>query len=89
MISRTLRYLSPLFAIGALVLACGNRADARPPLGHPYQPPAPPYSLTIEDESGNALPTFRQSGRTYLLGEAGQRYNIRVRNPTGQRVEAV
>jgi hypothetical protein len=89
LVSRTLRYLFPVLAIGALLLACGNRADARPPFGRPYHSSTPPYSFTIEDESGNALPTFRQNGRTYLLGEAGQRYNIRVRNPTGQRVEAV
>jgi hypothetical protein len=43
----------------------------------------------VEDENGNSLATFAKDGRTFLLGEPGLRYNIRVRNPTGQRVEAV
>jgi hypothetical protein len=88
LVPRTLRYLLAVLAVGALFLACGNCAEARPPLWRPHSAP-PPYSFTIEDESGNALPTFRQGGRTYLLGESGERYNIRVYNPTAQRVEAV
>lgn len=87
MVPRTLRYLFAAAAIGGLVLACGNQADARPPYSRTR--PVPAYSFTVEDENGNALPTFRKNGRTFLLGEPGQRYNIRVQNPTGERVEAV
>jgi hypothetical protein len=35
------------------------------------------------------LPTFYSSGRAYVLGTIGERYRIRVSNPTSRRVEAV
>ncbi|HEY3256197.1 MAG TPA: hypothetical protein VGJ91_19700 [Polyangiaceae bacterium] len=88
MTARTLRYLAAALGIGLLFLACCTQADARSPFWRP--PPAPsPYSFSVEDEHGNTLPTFVKDGRTFLLGEPGLRYNIRVRNPSGQRVEAV
>lgn len=86
--SRTLRYLLAAVGIGILFLVCCTQADARSPLFRP-RPAPPPYSFGIEDESGNSLPTFIEGGRTFLLGESGLRYNVRLRNPTGQRVEAV
>jgi hypothetical protein len=85
---RTLRYLLAALLVPALYFATGACAEARPPVWR--QRPAPaPYFFTVEDENGNSLPTFRQDGRTFLLGEPGLRYNIRVQNPTAQRVEAV
>jgi len=48
-----------------------------------------PYSLELIDEGGNTLPTFWQNGRTYVLGEQGARYSLRVRNQSGARVEFV
>jgi hypothetical protein len=86
--SRTLRYLVAALGIGLLFLACCTQADARSPFWRPHPAP-PPYSFSVEDEHGNSLSTFVKDGRTFLLGEPGLRYNIRVRNPTGQRVEAV
>ena len=47
------------------------------------------YSLELVDESGNRLPTFQQSGRTYVLGEQGRRYSLHLRNNTSRRVEFV
>ncbi|HTA91778.1 MAG TPA: hypothetical protein VK745_19485 [Polyangiaceae bacterium] len=88
MASRTFRYLLAVLAVAALYLACCTRADARPPFWR-SRPSPPPYSFTVEDENGNALPTFQKDGRSYLLGEPGLRYNIRVQNPTAQRIEAV
>jgi hypothetical protein len=85
---RTLRYLVAALFIGILSLACSTQADARSPFWRP-SPAPPPYSFSVEDEQGNSLSTFVKDGRTFLLGEPGLRYNIRVRNPTGQRVEAV
>jgi hypothetical protein len=53
-------------------------------------PPAPPpYRVSLEEPDGSVLPTFQQAGATYVLGEPGERYNIRVHNPTGERIEAV
>ena len=88
MTARTLRYLVAAVGIGILFLVCCTHADARSPLWRPRAAP-PPYSFGVEDENGNSLPTFVKDGRTFLLGEPGLRYNIRVRNPSAQRVEAV
>jgi hypothetical protein len=90
--SRTFRYLVAAVGIGILFLVCCTQADAQSPFWRPGPAPAPvspPYSFTIEDENGNSLPTFVKDRRTFLLGEPGLRYNVRVQNPTGQRVEAV
>lgn len=47
------------------------------------------YSVRVENEWGRELPTFYKGGQTYVLGGLGERYNLRVRNHTGTRVEAV
>jgi hypothetical protein len=51
--------------------------------------PRPSYTITLEDEWGRALDGYEHGGRIYVLGDYGERYNIRVRNRTGRRVEAV
>lgn len=48
-----------------------------------------PWSFELADEWGRTLPTFEHRGRTYVLGEPGQRYVVRVRNGTGRRAEVV
>jgi hypothetical protein len=50
-----------------------------------------PYGLQVDvlDEGGEALPTADRGGRRYLLGEQGDRYVIRVTNPSARRVEVV
>jgi hypothetical protein len=85
---RTLRYLLAALTLGGLCVALATQADARSPFWRP-RPAPPPYSFSVEDENGDALATFARDGRIFLLGEPGIRYNIRVRNPTAQRVEAV
>ena len=53
-------------------------------------PPAPPpYRASLEALDGSVFPTFQHAGTTYVLGEPGERYNIRVHNPTSERVEVV
>lgn len=47
------------------------------------------YSVRLEDQYGNALQAFGHRGRTYVLGTFSQRYNVRVSNHTGSRIEAV
>jgi len=86
--ARTLRYLFAALGIGLIFLACCSQADARSPFWR-SRPAPPQYAFSVEDENGNSLATFVKGGRTFLLGEPGLRYNIRVRNPTGERVEAV
>ncbi len=47
------------------------------------------YSIQLEDEHGNRLNSWSHRGGNYVLGNHGQRYNVRVYNHTGKRVEAV
>lgn len=72
----------------AAAFACGGSATSFAHYGEP-RPYSGAYSMEVVDEWGNPLRTFDHGGRTYLLGEKGQRYQIRVRNGSGRRVEAV
>ncbi|MEY2669469.1 MAG: hypothetical protein RJA59_2107 [Pseudomonadota bacterium] len=47
------------------------------------------WSFDLVDDAGQRLPTFTQGGRTYVLGVAGQRYRLRIRNGSDRRVEVV
>lgn len=86
--SRRLALLSG-FALFAVV-AGGSVCSAESPWRRRVAPPVPPpYRISLEAVDGSALPTFRHAGSTFVLGEPGDRYNIRVDNPTGERVEAV
>lgn len=38
---------------------------------------------------GVPVPTFHQNGETYVLGQLGQRYTLRIRNHSPRRIEAV
>jgi hypothetical protein len=48
-----------------------------------------PYTLEITDKKGRELTTHEHNGKFYVEGSVGQRYIIRVTNPTDRRVEAV
>jgi hypothetical protein len=43
----------------------------------------------VDDSSGRALPVFRHHGTTFVWGNAGERFSVRIENPTAERVEAV
>jgi hypothetical protein len=45
--------------------------------------------VALNDDGGRPLPAFFAGGRTYAIGEAGQRYSVVVINETGVKVEAV
>lgn len=47
------------------------------------------FRLELVDDGGRALPAYAHEGRTYVLGTAGARYRLRVRNETGRRAEVV
>lgn len=47
------------------------------------------YSLELVDTAGRPLQTYYHRGTTYVLGHYGERYNVRVVNRSGQRIEAV
>ncbi len=93
-----------LLALGALLalstIHCSTAEAESPPACFAGQAadcaPRPPAAVspTIEvvNDNGSALPTFRavrEGGRVYVLGEEGDRYRIRLSNPTPARVEAV
>lgn len=45
--------------------------------------------VALRDQDGRILPGRRAGGRTYVVGRAGQRYTLFVRNDTGLRFEVV
>ena len=48
-----------------------------------------PYDVQIIREDGDTEPTYAFKDRFYVQGNVGERYTIRVTNPTPRRVEAV
>jgi hypothetical protein len=80
--NRLLLRISLVFAAAFVLSACATHATA-----HPAS--ARGYSVRVESPHGGALPTYHQKGRTYVLGHYDDRYNVRVTNHTGRRVEAV
>ncbi len=91
----SLASLAAVVALGFPGLQCAY-ADAPPAprsadtVSGDRQPPTPwgPH-MEVVDASAQRLPTFDQGGRQYVLGTMGDRYQVRVVNPTGARIEAV
>jgi hypothetical protein len=85
------RRLALLSGFGLLaVVGAASVCNAESPWRRRVVPaPPPPYRVSLEALGGSALPTFRQAGAGYVLGEPGARYNVRVTNPTSERVEVV
>jgi len=90
-----------LFASLLFAGACGQAYADQPAIAAP-QPMGPrtalaiapdkvraPYDVQVIRESGEAMPTYAFKDRFYVQGDIGQRYIIRVTNPTARRVEAV
>lgn len=72
------------------VLGAASVCNAESPWRRRISPPkAPPYRVGLEALNGSGLPTFQHAGTSFVLGEPGERYNVRVYNPTAERVEAV
>ena len=79
---------------GAAVFACspGVAEAHRPWHGaqhhHPPQP-AQDVSVTLESPHGGGVQSFWHDGSLHVAGQNGSRYNLRLQNNTGERVEAV
>ncbi len=75
----------------AAAMFMGCVLAATPSLAHkPLRDPGVgSYSLDVQSAEGHTLPVFRHRGRTYVLGQLGQRYEVLVRNNSNRRVEAV
>lgn len=77
----------PRLAVLALALAACSTPRATAAHGLPVR--SGPYTLEVVDGSGRQLPTFHHRGRTYVLGAHGERYLLRIRNLSGERIEVV
>lgn len=92
------RVLASAAAIGSL-LGCGAPSAASADRyaiqsggqGAPYydESQIATFDVDLVDAYGAVLPTFHHRGKFYVMGDMGGRYAIRVRNPLGQRVEAL
>jgi len=77
-----------LFGIGTLLLATNSCAASPLPGGQALRDRAAGYEMTILVD-GVPAQTYDYAGGTYVLGQLGARYTLRVANHTGRRVEAV
>jgi hypothetical protein len=90
----TLPLLAVLVGLGFTGLHCAY-ADTPPPRtsegpAFDHAPPAVAVPrIELVDDGTRVLPTYEQGGRRYVLGQMGQRYQVRIVNPTAARIEAV
>jgi hypothetical protein len=81
--------LGTLLALGACAQARPlGPVDGRGPAAGPLTSRAGGYELQVLS-GGAAAPTFFQGGGTYVMGQLGERYTLRILNHTGRRIEAV
>ena len=85
-----------IVAFASLDSAQADEASAagrrwRPPPTDRWRPPPVQAQFQAEliDDNMAALPAFFHNGKKFVMGTMGQRYRIRVSNPTSNRVEAV
>ena len=83
-------------ALAALVMVgtVSEPAQARRPKKAFAPAPTPPavqplVSLSLENPGGGTLPSFLHLGSLYFAGQQGNRYDLRLTNNTGERVEVV
>lgn len=89
--SNLLPWFSALVLTGA---ACGSAYADRMAVPEKQVMVAPllktsPYKVDLIDSAGRSLNVYQHRGRFYILGTAGDRYSVRITNPTARRVEAV
>ena len=79
------RFLTLLSA--GIALACSSSVQAIAPC----EPIATSGNATVEvvDGNGRKLASYGQGGQVWVLGQMGDRYAIRIRNSSGERIEAV
>jgi len=81
--------MTTLVGLGALLLAADSCAAA--PLagrGMPLRDRAAGYELTVLVDGAPAR-SYYHDGESFVLGQLGSRYTLRVSNHTGRRIEAV
>jgi hypothetical protein len=81
--------LTTLFGIGSLLLAADSCAASPLPNGPTVlRDRVAGYEMTVLVD-GVPVPTYTYDGDTYVLGQLGARYTLRVANHSGRRIEAV
>src|SRR5689334_8673664 len=84
------KYRPALIAMSVLaalaVLLVGSSSNAEPPYTDSW---GAAYGVSLEDENGSSLRSFRHAGDTFVLGYEGERYRVRISNHSSERVEAV
>jgi hypothetical protein len=81
-----MRYAGSLLTM--TLVTAGSIACATPAAGQAMRHQAGGYEVTVLVD-GVPAPTYVHAGETYVLGQMGERYVLRVSNHTGRRVEAV
>jgi hypothetical protein len=92
--SRFGRVVAFVGALGLLMACSPAYAKRMPQPDQPQQVAVPepvqsPYTVELLGADGRSMTTYELNGRHYVLGAAGERYTLRVTNPTDRRVEAV
>ena len=77
-----------LLGIGSLLLVADSCAASPFPGARPLRDRAGGYELTVLVD-GVPARTYMHDGETYVLGQLGSHYTLRVSNHTGRRIEAV
>ncbi|MEZ4466802.1 MAG: hypothetical protein R3F43_20730 [bacterium] len=84
------RYSVIFAALLAQACAPSSQPLARPAYGSPgLSAYGGGFRIGLVNEWGQPLATYGNGGETWVEGTLGQRYQVRVDNPTGRRVEAV
>ena len=79
-----------LASLSTLACAPTSQPLARPAYGAPgLSAYAGGYRVALVNEWGQPLAAYGNGGETWVEGNLGQRYQVRVDNPSGRRVEAV
>jgi hypothetical protein len=87
--------LAPAVLLALLATGCLSAdAYADPPRSPPWweaetAPVVAGPTLEVVDDAERPLPTYAQGGRRFVLGDLGERYRLRIVNPTAGRLEAV
>src|SRR5688572_22748434 len=71
----------------AYAVHSGSEGEPLAAVGQPIA--RSPYEVELLGADGRTLATYERGDRFYILGQAGDRYSIRVSNPTPRRVEAI
>ena len=76
--------MTTLFGIGSLLLVADSCAASPFPGSRPLRDRAAGYELTVLVD-GVPARTYMHGGETYVLGQLGSHYTLRISNHTGRR----